>query len=212
MKNDLTPTAQAQINNYNVMNYVPDLSTTSYILQYLRAYYTPRPYYNQGAALTDLQAQTNVLAANASTTDTHGYEYCVINDETSATVTARGNVYLGKVSDFVSYFVANKVLTTNYSTTTTNNALYYPMASGTANSAAITMIQGQLVSLGLLTLANGVYSAVSSISTMSSYMRLTGEQTLAGNLTFHDDTYTFSGAKPSQIGYLSSVTSSIQTQ
>ena len=147
-----------------------------------------------------------MFAANASTTDTNGYEYCVINDETSATVTAKG-MYLGKVSDFVSYFVANKYLTTNYSTTTANNALYYPMASGTANSATITMIQGQLVSLGLLTLANGIYSAVSSISTMSSYMRLTGEQTLTGNLTFHDDTDTFSGAKPSQIGYLSGVTS-----
>ena len=47
---------------------------------------------------------------------------------------------------------------------------------------------------------------------MSSYMRLTEEQTLTGNLTFHDDTYMFSGAKPSQIGYLSGVTSSIQTQ
>jgi hypothetical protein len=43
-------------------------------------------------------------------------------------------------------------------------------------------------------------------------MRLTGEQTLTGNLSFLDDTYTFSGAKPSQIGYLSGVTSSIQTQ
>ena len=53
------------------MTYVPDLSTTTYLLQYLRAYYTPRAFYNYGATLTDLQAQTNVLAANASTTDTH---------------------------------------------------------------------------------------------------------------------------------------------
>ena len=94
----------------------------------------------------------------------------VINDETSATVSAKGNVYLGKVSDFVSYFVSNKVLTTNYSTTAANDLAYYPMASGTTNSAAIAVIQGQLVSLGLLTLANGICSAVSSISSMSSYI------------------------------------------
>ena len=62
----------------------------------MRAYYTPRAFYNYDGTLTDLQAQANVLAANASTRDTHGYEYCVINDETSATVTAKGNVYLVK--------------------------------------------------------------------------------------------------------------------
>ena len=68
VKNDLTPTTQAQINNtYNVMNYVPDLSTTTYLLQYLRAYYTPRTFYNYGGTLTDLQARASLLAANAST-------------------------------------------------------------------------------------------------------------------------------------------------
>ena len=56
--------------------------------------------------------------------------------------------------------------------------------------------------LGLLTVANGMYSAVSSISTTSSCMKLTGVlQTLTGNLSFNDHTCTFSGAKPSQIGY-----------
>jgi hypothetical protein len=97
-----------------------------------------------------------VLAANASITDTNGYEYCVINDETNASVTAKG-VYLGKVSEFVSYFVANKYLTANYSTTAVCNTAYYSMAAGTADSAtitahgaAITMIQGRFVSLGLL--------------------------------------------------------------
>ena len=78
------------------------------------------------------------------------------------------------------------------------------MAAGTADSAsittqgaAITMIQGQLVSLGLLTVANGVYSVVASVSTLSSYMRLTGVQTLPCNVSFFYDTFTFSGAKPS---------------
>ena len=45
-------------------------------------------------------------------------------------------------------------------------------------------------------------------------MRLTEAQTLTGNLSFSSDTFTFSGAKfkPSEIGCLSGVTSSIQTQ
>jgi hypothetical protein len=209
MLNDLTPTPAAQINGTtNAMNFNPDLSTTTNLVQYLRAYYSPRPYIDNGVPLNDAQAQANVVAANASIATT-GYEYCVINDETSATVTAKG-VYLGKVSDFVSYFVAKSYLTANYSTTAVCNTAYYSMAAATSNGAtitaqgaAITMIQGQLVSLGLLTVANGVYSVVASVSTMASYMRLTGVQTLTGNLSFLDDTYTFSGAKPSQIGYLS---------
>ena len=118
------------------MNYNPDCSRTSYLLQYMRAYYTPRACYNHGGPLTDAQAQANVLAANASIIGT-GYEYAVINDETSATVTAKG-VYLGKVSDFVSYFVAKSYLTANYSTTAVCNTAYYSMAAGTSNAAIIT--------------------------------------------------------------------------
>ena len=58
VKNDLTPTTQGQINNtYNVMHYVPDLSTAAYLLQYLRASNTPRAFYNYGGTLIDLQAQ-----------------------------------------------------------------------------------------------------------------------------------------------------------
>ena len=43
-------------------------------------------------------------------------------------------------------------------------------------------------------------------------MRLTGVQNLTGNLSLNDNSFTFSGAKPSQIGYFSGLTSSIQTQ
>ena len=43
--------------------------------------------------------------------------------------------------------------------------------------------------------------------TMSSDIRLTGVQPLIGNLSFNDDSFAFSGAKPSQVGYLSTVTS-----
>ena len=71
VKNDFTPTPTAQINNtMNTMIFSLDLSTTTHLLQYLRAYYTQRAY----------------------------YEYCVMNDETSATVLAKGNLYLGKLS------------------------------------------------------------------------------------------------------------------
>ena len=71
--NDLTPTHAYDTNlAIDFQQYVPDLSKTSYLLQYLRAYYTPRACYNHGHPLTDFQAQGNVLAANASITST-GY-------------------------------------------------------------------------------------------------------------------------------------------
>ena len=171
--NDLKTTPTSQINGTTTaMNYSPDLSTTTHTLQYMRAFYTPRASVDVGALQGAAQVQ-----ANASITDTNGYEYCVINDETSAGVTNRGGVYLGKVSDFVSYFVAKSFLTTSNSTTTTCEAAYCPLASGTANCASITangagigVIKGQLVALGLLTVANGVYSVVSSVSTISTNM------------------------------------------
>ena len=47
------------------------------------------------------------------------------------------------------------------------------------------------LSLGILTVAYGVYSAVTNISTMTSYMRLTEAQTLTGNLSFSSDTFHF---------------------
>ena len=129
MVNDVTPT-QAYDTNLAIdfQQYAPDLSKTSYLLEYLRAHYTPKACYNHGHPLDDLQAQANVLGANASIATT-GYEYCVVNDETSAGVAARGNVYLGKVSDFVTYIVANKYHITNYSTKAVNDLVYYPHCS-----------------------------------------------------------------------------------
>ena len=73
MVNDLTPTPAAQINVMTAMNYNPDLSTNTYLVQYLRAYYSPRPYIDNGVPLNDAQAQANVVAANASIAAT-GYE------------------------------------------------------------------------------------------------------------------------------------------
>ena len=64
--NDLTPTPTSKLNSglMNVSNLNPDLSTTNNIQQYLRAFYTPRPYFVVGSTpLADLKAQNNVLAA-----------------------------------------------------------------------------------------------------------------------------------------------------
>ena len=43
-------------------------------------------------------------------------------------------------------------------------------------------------------------------------MKLQGQNNLTGNITSSSDTYTFYGAKPSEIGYLSGVNSNIQGQ
>ena len=43
-------------------------------------------------------------------------------------------------------------------------------------------------------------------------MKLQGQNNLTGNITSNSDTYTFYGSKPSEISYLSGVTSNIQTQ
>ena len=43
-------------------------------------------------------------------------------------------------------------------------------------------------------------------------MKLSGSQTLTANITLTGGTYTFAGALPSEIAYLSGVTSAIQTQ
>ena len=76
----ISPAPIAQINiTMNAMKVSPD---------------SPIACYNYGGTLTDLQVQSIVLAANAPTTNTHGYEHYLLNDETSATVTAKGNLHL----------------------------------------------------------------------------------------------------------------------
>ena len=76
------------------------------------------------------------------------------------------------MSVFVSYFVAKHI-----SQAIAAQQLCVTMASGTANAKTIS-------AQGLLAVANGLYSAVSSISILSSYIRLTGIQTPSGNLSF----------------------------
>ena len=88
-----------------------------------------------------------------------------------------------------------------------------------ANTAAITILQLKLVTLGIIQVANGLITFIDTIhsdavlsSQITKCMKLTGQQTLTGNITAANDDYTFIGAKSSQIGYLSDVKSNSQAQ
>ena len=52
----------------------------------------------------------------------------------------------------------------------------------------------------------------SLVNTIGKLLSLTGTQTLTGDVTLSITTYKFSSASPAEIGYLSGVTSAIQTQ
>ena len=89
----------------------------------------------------------------------------------------------------------------------------------TANSASITLIQNELITLGVSSIVNGIFTFTSQIISTSALsaeiakcFKLQGQNNLTGNITSNIDTYTFYGAKPSEITYLSGVTSNIQTQ
>ena len=77
-----------------------------------------------------------------------------------------------------------------------------------------------MVVLGIATLVNGVLTAVTEsieagavATALAKCMKLSGAQTLTGSITLSSgNNYTFCGALPSEIGYLSDVTSGIQTQ
>ena len=75
------------------------------------------------------------------------------------------------------------------------------------------------MNLGLVTGGMGAFSLFSSVALgggvsveLSRCMRLSGQQCLTGNIKFSFDRYTFAGATPTQLSYLGSVTSDIQTQ
>ena len=73
--------------------------------------------------------------------------------------------------------------------------------------------------MGIAQVVNGLFSFIDNIvsdaalsAQIAKWFILTGIQTLTGNISASSDTYTFMGAKPSEIAYLSGITSSIQTQ
>ena len=89
----------------------------------------------------------------------------------------------------------------------------------TSNTVAITTIQQELIMLGIASVVNGLFTFPSQIISTSTLaleiakcMKLQGQNNLTGNITSNIDTYTFYGAKPSEITYLSGVNSGIQGQ
>ena len=50
------------------------------------------------------------------------------------------------------------------------------------------------------------------MNSIGTALTLSDTQTLTGNITLTPTTYKFSGALPAEIGYLSGVTSAVQTQ
>ena len=97
---------------------------------------------------------------------------------------------------------------------TTNNltALAPLTMAGTLSMGqnSFTMINSISSMTSLVTLSpSSLNSLVTSIGKL---MSLSGIQTLTGDITLSPTTYIFSGALPTEIGYLSGVTSGIQTQ
>ena len=89
----------------------------------------------------------------------------------------------------------------------------------TCNTVAITGIQNELITLGIASIVNGLFTFTSQIISTSTLaveiakcFKLQGQNNLTGNITTTIDTYSFFGAKPSEIAYLSGVNSNIQSQ
>ena len=121
----------------------------------------------------------------------------------------------------------------NYYSKTQSDSNYYSKtycdstyATIVSTDASIATLEGEiatlgetLVDLGLVTGGIGTFSLFSSVVMgggvsveRSRCMRLSGQQSLMGNISFTSDRYTFAGATPTQLSYLGSVTSDIQTQ
>ena len=121
----------------------------------------------------------------------------------------------------------------NYYTKTQSDTNYYTKTQSDTNyagkattEASLTGLEGEiaglsdmLVDLGLVTGGVGTYSLFSSVvlgggvsAEFSRCMKLSGEQTLTGSITFTHNNHTFAGATPTEIGHLSGVSANIQTQ
>ena len=92
-------------------------------------------------------------------------------------------------------------------------------ASLTGLEREIATLSDMLVDLGLVTGAVCAYSLFSSVvlgggvsAEFSRCMKLSGEQTLTGSITFTHNNHTFAGPTPTEISHLNTVSSNIQTQ
>ena len=116
-----------------------------------------------------------------------------------------------------------KATVLKYYTKTESDSNY---AGRVSTDASIAGLEGEiaalgdtLVNLGLVTGGVGTYSLFSSVVLgggvsveFSKCMKLSGEQTLTGSITFTNNNHTFAGATPTEISHLSTVSSNIQTQ
>ena len=89
----------------------------------------------------------------------------------------------------------------------------------TANTASITLIQNELLTLGIASIINGIFTFTSQIISTSALsaeiakcFKLQGQNNLTGDITGSSDSYRFYGAKLSEIGYVSNCNSNIQSQ
>jgi len=76
----------------------------------------------------------------------------------------------------------------------------------TSVQGEVTTLQNELVALGIGQLVNSLFSFIDNIvsdaalsAQIAKCFKLTGTQTLTGNISASSDTYTFMGAKPSEI-------------
>ena len=115
----------------------------------------------------------------------------------------------------VNYFAKSNLIKTNatttYATLTITNGLQTEI---TANTTAITTLQEELITLGIASIVNGLFTFNSQIirGEIAKCIKLQGETNLTGDVTTNIDSYRFYGAKPSEIACLSNVSSNIQTQ
>ena len=108
--------------------------------------------------------------------------------------------YLETVNSVSKTYLSQKNASST-STLTITNGLQSEIAG---NTAAITTLQEELISLGIAGIINGVFSFTSQIISTSvlaaeieNCMKLKGQNDFTGNTTSGNDTYTFYGANPS---------------
>ena len=146
------------------------------------------------------------------------------NDLTSTyyTKSASDGRYYTKTNSDDRYYTKSQS-DSNYYTKTQSDSNY---AGRVSTEASLTGLEGEiaalgdtLVDLGLVTGGVGGFSLFSSVALgggvsaeFSRCMKLSGEQTLSGSIMFTTNNHKFSGASPTEISYLSTVSSNIQTQ
>ena len=144
------------------------------------------------------------------------------SDDRYYTKTTSDDLYYNKTDSDNRYYTKSQS-DTNYYTKTQSDANYAGKVSTETSLAGlegeIAGLSDMLVDLGLVTGGVGTYSLFSSVilgggvsAEFSRCMKLSGEQSLLGSITFTNDNYTFAGATPTEISQLRGITGNIQLQ